>query len=114
MATEVSEMIDRAREMMSRSLIALEEAQKRALAQLAEPGDYDDKLGSHVAWVTRQVAEVTGALRQLEKHDRLMSRTPEQRYQLVRAYVEHEASPLQRSELLGLLQQLDTGRSVLS
>lgn len=114
MATEVSEMLDRAREMMSVGLMALEKAQARAIKALEEPGVYNDKLGSHVAWSIRQVSEVTSALRQLEKHDRLMARTPEQRFRLVRAYIEAEASPLQRAELLGLLQQLDTGRSVLS
>lgn len=114
MATEVSEMLDRARETMNRALVALDSASDKVIAEIAAAPKYPDKLGSHLAWITRQVAEVTNALRQLEKHDRVMSRTPAQRFSLVRHYIEAEATPPQRAELLRLLTELDAGRSVLS
>ena len=120
MATEVSEMLDRARETMNRALITLDTCAGRAEEQLLRPANgrkprkYDDKLASHLAWLTSRVAEVTSALRQLEKHDRVMSKTPAQRFALVCAYLETEASPIQRAEVAGLLARLDQGRSVLS
>jgi len=110
-------MLDRARESMNRSLIALDSCAARAEKLLLEPTDpqkYDDKLASHLAWLTSRVAEVTSALRQLEKHDRVMSKTPEQRFQLVCAYLRSEASPVQRAAVAELLGELDRGRSVLS
>jgi superfamily II RNA helicase len=107
-------MLDRARESMNRALIALDSAATKVMAAIEAAPEYPDKLGSHLAWITRQVAEVTNALRQLEKHDRVMSRTPAQRFALVRGYIEAEATPPQRADLLQLLTELDTGRSVLS
>ena len=107
-------MLDRARETMDRALQALDKASQGVIEELSKSKSYDIKLGSHLAWVTRQVGEVTSAIRQLEKHDRVMSRTPEQRFRLVCEYIRSEASPIQRAELAAVIAELDQGRSLLS
>lgn len=118
MATEVDEMLDRARESLNRRLITLDALADRADKTIGKvlSGDepYDIKMASHHAWMTGQVAEVVSALRQLEKHDRQMSKTPAQRFALVCKYLKDEASPIQRATVAQLLAELGQGRSVLS
>jgi superfamily II RNA helicase len=114
MANEVHEMLDRARESMDRALRALDSATKRVIEKLEGNEEYDEKVGSHLAWVTAKVAEVTSALRQLEKHDKAMSRTPEQRFRLVIEYIKNELDPARRAQLAELLSGLEQERRVLS
>jgi septal ring factor EnvC (AmiA/AmiB activator) len=113
MATEVAEMLDRARETLNRNLISLDLATAKVEQQLAEATTYDHKLGSHLAWVTGKVAEVTSALRQLEKHDRAMSKTPEQRFALVCDYVRELDAP-RRAQLMQILTAIEGARTVLA
>lgn len=72
--------------------------------------EYDDKMASHLVWLTLQMAGISNELRQLEKHDRVMSRTPEQRWALVLEYIRTELSSRQRLELSTMLEDLKTVR----
>ena len=74
--------------------------------------DYDVNLASHLFWSTERLSGISAELRQLEKHDRVMTRTPEQRWELVRDYVRNELSPRQRTELAAMLEQLQNARVV--
>lgn len=109
MATEVSEMLDRARESMSKALTALDLACDKVIAELAEADEYNEKLGSHLAWVTAKVAEITSALRQLEKHDKAMAKSPAQRHALVMQYIRDLDAP-RRAEIVALCSELEKGR----
>jgi len=112
--SEVAQMLEKQRDRLAIELDALDDLSSKAIAEARKSKEYDVKLGSHIAWITGKRAEVLSHLRQLEKHDRLQSRTPAQRFQLVRAYIENEATPPQRAELFQLLAELDSGRSVLA
>lgn len=110
-------MLDRARDTLDRALEGLDRANvmvTQRLADLEAAGEYDEKLGSHLAWSAAKVAEITSALRQLEKHDRTQSRTPEQRFKIILEWARCEATPVMRAELAALLASLDTEQRVLS
>lgn len=77
-----------------------------------DQADFDINLGSHLFWATERLAGICSELRQLEKHNRVMSRTPEQRWALVCDYVRNELSPRQRTELATMLDQLKNTRVV--
>lgn len=117
MASEVSEMLDTARETLAEALEALRAGQARVIAKLKtldEAEEYDDKLGSHLAWVASKVAEITSSLRQLEKHDKVMAKTPQQRFDLICAYLRAEATPEQCAAFSGILRERAEGSRVLS
>src|ERR1700749_4551086 len=101
MAHEVADLLDRCRETIAANVATLErcsaEGRKRRDEAMSAPDPapaplkkgakasraaakakiYPDKLVSHLAWLTDKLGELTTALRQLEKHDRHMARTPE-------------------------------------
>lgn len=129
MADEVADLLERCRQTIEKNVAALDACCSRAIAMLkpppaprkrrgskarraATPAPYNDKLVSHLAWLTIRVAEVTTSLRQLEKHDRTMARTPEQRHKLVVSYI-RQLDPVRRAELAQLIAGLDQERSVL-
>ncbi len=116
--SEVSGMIDTARETLAKALKALDDAQTRVIAKLdqatADDEPYDEKLGSHLAWTAAKIAEITSALRQLEKHDKVMSKTPAQRFKLICDYLRAEASPEQCAVFRDILRERESGSRVLS
>lgn len=114
MSDDVANMLERARKTLDKALTALDEAQDRVTEKLANADEYDDKLGSHLAWTAGKISEILSSLRQLEKHDRHMSRTPEQRFRLVLEYVRSEASPEQRVQIRDVLAQVDDVGRVLA
>lgn len=73
---------------------------------------YDKDMASHLVWLVLQMAGISTELRQLEKHDRVMTRTPEQRWALVCEYVKRELSPRQRTELATMLEEIKNARVV--
>lgn len=96
---------------MAAAIPVLAKCVDRVAELLTDPGQkYDDKLASHLVWLTLQMAGISNELRQLEKHDRVMSRTPEQRWALVLEYIRTELSPAQRLELATMLDDLKTMR----
>jgi hypothetical protein len=120
MATEVADMLDRAKDTLSRSLATIDRESTRISEQLTElagvqPYDHKlgHKLGSHLAWVTGKVAETMSALRQLEKHDRAQAKTAEQRHKLVKDYI-RALDPVRLADLRQLIDELGTARSVLT
>jgi hypothetical protein len=70
------------------------------------------RLNSHLAWLLERVARLQDSLRQLEKHDRIMTKTPAQRYQLVMAFL-RDLAPDQRANVARELAALDAGASEL-
>jgi aspartokinase len=108
-----ADLLEKARISLAKSMETLEICLERVRKQLATEQGYDAKLGSHLAWVTSHMAGVTNALRQLEKHDRHMARTPEQRHELVLAYLQ-QLDPIRRADVRAKLDQLDQKRSILS
>jgi len=117
MATEVSEMLDQCRERMNRALQSLDRCQERVIKELEKSEKdgtgYNDKLGSHLAWMVGKVAEVTSALRQLERHDRQQSKSPEQRRRLFHEAIKRMPSH-ERAEIAELLGQLEQRRELLA
>lgn len=118
MATEVSEMLDDARETLAANIKALDDASTRCRQRLADDAandkPYDEKMGSHLAWISAKVAEITTSLRLMEKHDKSMAKTPEQRRKLIFEYVRRELDPAGRQELMILLTEIDHGVRVTS
>lgn len=132
---KVGGLLDRCRDRIERNMGALEDASERAIgllraslapqkaartprgrvikgAKVERAKEYDDKLVSHLAWLTIRITEVATSLRQLEKHDRAMSRTPEQRHRLVLAYIK-QCDPVRRAEIGAEIGKLAEQRSVL-
>jgi hypothetical protein len=125
---ELADLLDRCRGTIERNLSALEDAGDHVIgmirAALKPPATkkrgkktsrrvkYDDKRVSHLAWLTIRVCEITTSLRQLEKHDRTMAKSPEQRQKLVEAYI-RQLDPVRRAELGQLIASLAEQRSVL-
>lgn len=111
---KVADMLENQRVAMARDLAALDQISQRAIIDALAGPKLDLKASSHVAWVATQRAGIVGQLRQLEKHDRVMSKTPAQRFALVQSYLRTEASPQQLAEVAQLVAELTSGRSVLS
>lgn len=109
---EVQGLLDRARDSLDRSITALEKCSEKVRQKLDANEEYDSTLASHLAWLTRGMADVIGQLRQLEKHNRAQAKTPEQRHKLVRDYISR-LDKTRRDELRRLLDQLDGERSIL-
>lgn len=86
----------------------------RCRTMLAEGEEYDDKLASHVAWVTKYMAGSLSELRQLEKHEQRMvdDMTPEELHRVVVAYV-HELDPDGRQVFRELLDECEGQESLL-
>ena len=112
MADDVTQMLDSARKSLAKELDFLDGCSQKAMDELNAADEYDIKLGSHIAWVARQRAEITGQLRQLEKHDRVMAKSPEQRFKLICAWVETEATPEQRARVAEIIAGIDSARVV--
>lgn len=111
---KVADMLEKQRAALARELDALDLASEKAITLLNATEKYDLKVGSHLAWLAKQRAEVVSHLRQLEKHDRAMTKTPEQRFSLIKAYLRTEATPMQLAEVATLVSERTEGRSVLS
>jgi len=111
---KVADMLEKQRAALAVELDALDLASEKAIAMLKKAKKYDMKLGSHIAWLATKRAEVVSHLRQLEKHDRAMTKTPEQRFSLIKAYLRTEASPMQLAEVGTLVTERTEGRSMLS
>ena len=86
---ESASILDRTRATLSKSCSALDSCIDRVTQTLAA-GDYNKDLASHLAWLTKQLAGVTDALRKLEAHDSktVASMSPEKRDALVMAYLQ--------------------------
>lgn len=113
MTASVSEMIETQLVSMARELVALDAVSERAIAAERASKKYDVKLGSNVAWIAERRANVLAELRQCEKHERHMVRTPEQRQQLVLEYV-RQAGPVHLAEIAAVVRERELGRSVLA
>lgn len=112
--SKVAGLLDRQRDSLDTELAALDELSKRAIAAALSAKRYKATLTSHVAWVASKRAEIVSHLRQLEKHDRTMARTPGQQFVLIKAWLRTEATPAQRAEVAEMLATLASERSVLS
>ena len=105
---ETSEMLTGARGTMSKACRALDSCVDRVTETLAA-GEYSKDLASHLAWLTKQLAGVTGELRKLEAHEEKISKTmsPERRHSVVMAYLRSLPAHRQRevSEELERMQR---------
>jgi hypothetical protein len=70
---------------------------------------YSIPMASHVAYLATKRAEIVGQLRQLDKHDRVMSKTPEQRFRIVCAFV-RELDAVKLGELEQVIAEVRTRR----
>lgn len=112
--SDTADLLDRCRNALDKAVTALEWAQSKVIERLENAEQYDQKLGSHLAWTAAKVAEITTSIRQLEKHDRTMVKSPTQRFGLVKEFLRGEATPIQRAEIMAMLGELVEQRSVLS
>lgn len=96
-------------------LEALSECLRAARREVQGSKTYDSTKGSHVAWLVQQQSGITRELRQLEKHNRelLAKITPEQRYENVLAYLEHDMPAARRRDVRELLDRLDQEEGLL-
>lgn len=88
------------------------EAQLRVVgARLAElaPGGFDPELAKAGSSIARSLKDTSGELRQLERHDKRMTLTPEQRFAELLKYV-HTLDPMQRAMLSRTLDDLEATR----
>lgn len=85
------------------------EVVKVRLGKLSE-GGFDPELARAGAGLARAIKEVAGEWRQLEKHDRKMVVTPEQRFAALLKYI-RTLDPLQRKELRRELTVLERERA---
>jgi len=108
------ELLANCRRTLAKSVRALDKCCDTVIAKLDAATEYDSALASHLAWVNERISAVTTAIRQLEKHDKAMSRTPEQRFRLVCEYIRNELDPPRRATLVDLLSGLEQERRVLS
>ena len=85
---DTSEMLSGARNTMSKACVALDACVDRVTDTLAQ-GEYSKDLASHLEWLTKQLAGVTGELRKLEAHEEKISKSwsPEKRHTVVMAYL---------------------------
>lgn len=99
---------------MGKACIALDSCVDRVTAMLAD-GEYDKDLASHLAWLTKQLAGVTDALRKLEAHDAktVGTMSPEKRDELVMAYLQG-LNPQRRAAVIQKLQAMQAQGSVLA
>lgn len=112
--SKVADLLEKQSESLAAELQTLDELSVRARVAALEAEPFDVKLSSHVAWVAAQRAGIITHLRQLEKHNRVQSRTPEQRFDLVKSYIRNELDPPRRAELAALLVELEQSQRVLS
>jgi hypothetical protein len=112
--SKVAGLLDRQRDSLDAELAALDELSKRAIAAALGTKKYKATLTSHVAWVASKRAEILSHLRQLEKHDRTMARTPGQQFVLIKAWLRIEATPAQRAEIAEMLAAVASQRGVLA
>jgi hypothetical protein len=107
-------MLDRTRSTMGKACLALDGCVDRVTGMLVG-GEYDKNLASHLAWLTKQLAGVTDALRKLEAHDAktVSQMSPEKRDELVMAYLA-ALTPERRAVVIAKLADMNRSGSVLS
>jgi hypothetical protein len=112
--TEGTSILDRTRVTLSKSCAALDACIDRVTTTLAE-GAYNKDLASHLAWLTKQLAGVTDALRKLEAHDTktVGQMSPEKRDQLVMAYLKG-LPPQRQNAIADELRVMAAGESLLA
>ena len=86
--SDTSEMLNRARSTMDRAVQTLDRCVER-VTEILEADEYNNKLASHLAWLAKQLAGITGELRKLEAHEEKISKnmSPEKRHAVVMAYL---------------------------
>jgi hypothetical protein len=106
-------MLDRTRATMGKACIALDSCVDRVTEMLAA-GEYNKDLASHLAWLTKQLAGVTDALRKLEAHDAktVGTMSPEKRDQLVIAYLD-ALTPERKTAVIARLQESTRAGGIL-
>lgn len=109
---EETSMLDKCVAAIAAALPALSACIAQIAKKIEDKQEYDIKDGSHLAWLSSYIVALSSELRQLEKHDRSMSKTPKQRHDLVLKYL-RTLSPEQRAEAIAVLQ-VEDGRSVLA
>jgi hypothetical protein len=104
-------MLDRTRATMGKACVALDACVDRVTAVLGD-GEYDKDLASHLAWLTKQLAGVTDALRKLEAHDKAIvaKMSPEKRDELVMAYLKALTPARQRTIAAQLVEWSAPGK----
>lgn len=111
-SAEETSMLDKCGVAIAAALPALSACIEQIAKKIEGKETYDIKDGSHLAWLSSYIVALSSELRQLEKHDRSMSKTPKQRFELVIKYL-RTLSPEQRAEAAAVLQ-VEDGRSVLA
>ena len=109
-ANEPDQLLARARGSISTAIGTLDDCINDLSAKLHDAKTYDRDDASHLAWLTKHVAQIIGEIRKLEDHER------KQATKLSPVVVlEHLRSlePEQRRQLITELEEMDAG-SVLS
>ena len=86
--SDTSEMLNRARSTMDKAVQTLDRCVER-MSEKLDHAEYDNKDASHLAWLAKQLAGITGELRKLEAHEEKISKnmSPEKRHAVVMAYL---------------------------
>lgn len=104
-------LVQAARVTIAKALDSLDQCVERVGKMLDKGVDgvgYDDKAASHLAWLTKHVAQILGEVRKLEVHDKNMvaRMTAEEKDALVKAYL-MDLPPERRAEFRALLDDLE-------
>lgn len=111
--SSIETLLDQQLSALETDLAALDKLSQRAIKATSSAKKYDKGLASHVAWLAGKRAEIVSHLRQLDKHNRVMSNDPERRFAIVKEYI-RGLDLVKRGEILEFVTQLEQGRSVLS
>lgn len=108
-------LVEAARTTIAKALASLDACVGRVATMLEGEDVYSDKAASHLAWLTKHVAQILGEVRKLEAHDRntVGKMSPEERDRLVVEYL-RDLQPERRGEFRVLLDQLDASEAILA
>lgn len=114
-APSATRLLETARASLASGVEALDRCIAEVNHRLATAENYDLRLASHLAWITKHAAGLVDALRKLEKHDAAQADAmpPEERDRMVADYLT-ELPVERRASFRQLLEDLDGRRMLLA
>lgn len=108
---ETEVLLDQCRKAVATSLVAIEACLTQARDVIADGVRYDKDMTSHMAWLTKQMAQIAGEISKIDSRADRQARNLSP--QLVMSYL-RQLEPDQRKKVIRELQAVDGEGSVLS
>ena len=107
--------LDQARQLVVRGSAAMDRILALIESKIAAGDRYDDKLGSHYAWMMQKQVQAMEGLRKVDAHYHRWAKaaSAEERDALVLAYL-RAMPPARRAEMRAALDELEEDRALLS